>query len=63
MMLQHERRAKCQKARAAKKANESTNTTNTTNSSSPSAKLATTIEEDDANTVDFISFNGLVPNM
>ena len=29
----------------------------------PSAKLATIIEEDDTNTVDVISFGGLVPNI
>ena len=44
-------------------AKRSTNTTNATSSSSPSAKLATIIEEDDTNTVDFISFDGLVPNI
>ena len=59
----HDEWAKRQKTRETKKANESTNTTNATSSSSPSAKLATIIEEDDTNTVDFISFGGLVPNM
>ena len=59
----HDEWAKHQKAREEKKANESANTTHSTNSSSPSAKLATIIEEDDTNTVDFISFNDLVPNM
>ena len=58
----HDEWVKRQKARETKKY-ESTNTPNSTNSSSPSAKLATIIEEDDTNTVDFISFNDLIPNM
>ena len=58
----HDEWTKRQKARETKKY-ESANTINSTNSSSPSAKLATIIEENDTNTVDFISFNDLIPNM